>query len=528
MKKNNIITYVIAAVSLLTVGCKKILDINFSPSFPQEVSAELYLSPIQYQIANGYGQDQRIINKFTQAMLGTSTDRASYIWEQHSYPGGVSDVGGVMWRMVYFNHGKNLENLLADSKVSKKYEFTAIGYAIKAFDYQLLTDYHGPIVLDGAYEDRLQFEYKDQPDVYKRVQVWCDSALYFLDQKSMADNTGILSKYDFMYGGNMERWRKFIYGIKALNYARYINKPDFLTNYADSVMKYTSLSFASEADNATVKFTGSSSENSNVYGQDQALLNSTYYNRAGAPILRYLTGGVRGEYEEEAKTSSDPRLSRMLKFGTSATASTDSIYRAALPDGRSANSTVPAVGNFYMFKNTTDFPIMTYSQLQFIRAEVALKKGDLPVAHEAYLNGIRGHMTFVNKYTAVKDENQGTIFNPLEITAAEINSYMDSTEVAQTAAELTLADIMGQKYIALWGWGGYDIWSDLRKYRYDPAIFRQFVTRSGAELAQGSYTYRVRPRFNSEYMWNAEELEKWGGLEANYVITPTWFVLDNY
>ncbi|MGH2624766.1 MAG: SusD/RagB family nutrient-binding outer membrane lipoprotein, partial [Sphingobacterium sp.] len=351
------------------------------------------------------------------------------------------------------------------------------------------------VVLDGAFEDRLQFEYKDQPDVYKKVQVWCDSALYFLSQESFADNTALLAKYDYLYNGNMERWRKFIYGIKALNYARYINKPDFVTNYADSVMKYTSLSFASENDNAAVKFTGTNTDNSNVYGSDQALLNSTYYNRAGVPILRYLTGGVRGEYQDESKSSSDPRLSRMLKFQSA----TDSTYTGALPDGRAqSNAPVPTVGNFYMFKNTADFPIMTYGQMQFIRAEVALKKGDRTAAYEAYLNGIRGHMNFVNKYTAIKDENQSTTYNPVAITEEEITTYMDSTEVAQSAEELTLADIMGQKYIALWGWGGYDIWSDLRKYRYDPVVFRQFQPLSGVQLVHNDYTYRVRPRYNSE------------------------------
>ena len=524
MKLNKILAGCGIALSLLSVGCKKFLDINYSPSFPQEVAGELYLSPIIYQIANGYGQDQRIINKFTQAMLASSTDRASYIWEQHSYPGGVSDVGGVMWRMVYWNHGVNLENLIKETVLNKKYEFAGIGYAIKAFDYQLLTDYHGPIVLDGAFENRLQFEYKDQPDVYPRVQAWCDTALYYFSQTSLADNRALLTKYDYLYSGNMERWKKFVYGIKALNYARYINKPDFLTTYADSVIKYTSLSFTGEGDNATVKFTGTNTDNSNVYGQDQALLNSTYYNRAGQPILKYLTGGVRGEAEDEAKTSSDPRLSRMLKFRAA-----DSIYIGAVPDGRTtANGNVPTVGNFYMFKNAADFPIMTYSQLQFIRAEVALKMENRDLAYEAYRNGIRGHMTFVNKYTAIKDENQSNDYNPLEITNAEINAYLDSTEVAHSPAELTLADIMGQKYIALWGWGGYDIWADMRKYRYDTTIFRQFIPLSGSQLVHNDYCYRVRPRYNSEYMWNAEELLKWGGLEANYVVQPVWFVLNTY
>lgn len=509
-------------LSFLTFGCKKFLDVNFSPSLPQEVTAELYLSPIIYHMANGYAQDQRIINKLTQAMLGSSTDRASYIWEQHSYPGGVSDVGGVMWRMVYYNHGVNLENMINDAIKNQKYEFAAIGYAIKAWDFQILTDYHGPIVIEDLYNpNRLIYDYNDQPDVYKRVQTLCDTALYYLSLKSPIDQTALVQKYDFLYAGNMDRWKKFIHGIKALGYSRYINKPDFVSNYADSVIKYASISFETLADDASVKFTATKVDNSNVYGSDLAYLSSTYYNKPGLPIVNYLTGGVRGEPVEEAKESMDPRLSRMLKFY-----GTDSLYIGATPNGQAANTNLPTVGNHYLFKNKADFPLFTYHQLQFIKAEVAFKMGDKDMAFESYRNGIIGHMNFVNKYSAVTDE---AIFQlPAPITGDEITAYLDTTEVAQSPAELTLADIMGQKYISLWGWGGYDIWTDMRKYKYDTTIFRQFIPLSGSQLVHGDYCYRIRPRFNSEYMWNLEGLEKFGGLEANYVIQPVWFVLDNY
>src|SRR5690606_18814515 len=131
-----------------------------------------------------------------------------------------------------------------DAIKNQKYEFAAIGYAIKAWDFQILTDYHGPIVIEDLYNpNRLIYDYNDQPDVYKRVQTLCDTALYYLSLKSPIDQTALVQKYDFLYAGNMDRWKKFIHGIKALGYSRYINKPDFVSNYADSVIKYASISF---------------------------------------------------------------------------------------------------------------------------------------------------------------------------------------------------------------------------------------------------------------------------------------------
>ncbi|SUI97377.1 Starch-binding associating with outer membrane [Sphingobacterium spiritivorum] len=513
--KSTKILLVVLIVGLLT-SCKKYLDINDNPSFPQDAKAELLLAPIVYQMANGYSQDARIINKFTQGIVGGSSDFNSLVWERHGYIGGVSDVGGVMWRMVYYNHGHNLRVMLEDAIKNEKYEYAAIGYAIKAWGYQMLTDYHGPVILDEALRnDLLKFKYQDQPEVYAKVRQWCDSSLYYMTLKSPLNYSANLNSAsgDNLYRGNMDRWKKFVYGILALQYSHLVNKPEFSSQYADSVIRYADLSFTSAADDAGVKFGGKSPETSNIFGTDGGYLNSTYYSKAGLPILRYLTGGVRGDFEEAAKTSLDPRLSRMLNFRLP-----DSTFIGGTPN--ISNSTVPSVvggGGKFIFKNTVDFPLMTYSQLQFAKAEAMLIKGDRDGAFAAYRNGITAHMSFVSRYAVAEASGEK------EITATEIGLYLASTEVAQTAAELTITDIMGQKYIAQWGWGSLEQWCDLRKYHYDATVFRQYQQIDPSTLVYKKYGYRVRPRYNSEYVWNADELAKWGGLEPDYVTKELWF-----
>jgi hypothetical protein len=107
---------------------------------------------------------------------------------------------------------------------------------------------------------------------------------------------------------------------------------------------------------------------------------------------------------------------------------------------------------------------------------------------------------------------------------------MTSSEVAQNATTLTLADIMGQKYIAQWGWAGQEQWCDLRKWHYRADVFRQFKQLDASEFSAtingvGAYAYRLRPRYNSEYVWNRPELQKWGGLLPTYSYLETWFSL---
>ncbi|QIH31610.1 SusD/RagB family nutrient-binding outer membrane lipoprotein [Sphingobacterium sp. DR205] len=504
-------------------SCKKYLDINENPSNPQLVKAELLLAPIIYQMANGYANDQRQMNKFNQTILGASTVEASLIWERHGFPQ-QSDVGGVMWRMVYFDHGLNLQLMINDAITNKKYEYAAIGYAVKAWGYQMLTDYHGPIILDEALRtQQLSFKYNDQPDVYAKVRVWCDSALYYLDQKSPVDYSANLNskKGDNLFRGNMDRWRKFVYGIRALQYIHLVNKPDFKEKYADSIAYFVDRSFDSPSDDAGVKFDGDKSETANVVSSKFGLYTTSYYNRAGKPIVRYLTGGLRGEPIENPKISTDPRLSRMLMINNPV----DSIYIGGEPNV--SNTTVPNIlgdissgqGKF-IFRDAADFPLMTYAQLQLVKAEAMFIKGDQAKAYDAYIKGIYAHMNFVNKYINTTNEKP--------ITSAEVASYIEGGEIPLTASELTLADIMGQKYIVQWGWGGLEQWCDLRKYHYNTEIFKQFIPLSGSQLTYNDYCYRVRPRYNSEYAWNASELERWGALDPEYIIKPTWFVNSAY
>lgn len=525
MRKSYLIAGLCALLGL--TGCKKYLDINENPSFPQLVKAELLLAPIIFQMANGYSQDQTIINKFTQAIVGSSADDASKIWERHGYRK-ESDVGGVMWRMVYFNHGNNLQLMLEDAISNEKYEYAGIAYAVKAWGFQMLTDYHGPIILDEAFRaGQLRFKYNDQDEVYAKVREWCDSALYYFEKQSPVDYVSGLNseKTDNLYRGNIARWKKFVYGIKATQFNHLINKAEYKSKYADSVIRYVDLSFESSADDAAVRFKGDNSSNSNVVASNYGVYTSTYYSRAGKPIVRYLTGGLRGEGSDDSTYSADPRLPIMLMR----VSTTDSTFKGGEPNV--TNSTIPSilgrtvngvVEGKYIFRNTASFPIMTYAQLQLIKAEAQFIKGDLSGAFTSYRNAVRGHMTFVNSYantTSGQDKS---------ITTDQIDAYLANADyVPQSPSELTLADIMGQKYIVQWGWGGLEQWCDLRKYNYDPEIFKQYIPLTGSQLEYRAYCYRVRPRYNSEYVWNSAELEKWGGLEPEYVTKPTWFVLPN-
>lgn len=92
---------------------------------------------------------------------------------------------------------------------------------------------------------------------------------------------------------------------------------------------------------------------------------------------------------------------------------------------------------------------------------------------------------------------------------------------------------MCQKYIAQWGWGHLEQWMDLRRYHYtdkDPVtgnqVFVGFTTPVNIYPDNATkLVYRIRPRYNSEYVWNRAELDKIGGLAVDYHTKETWITL---
>jgi hypothetical protein len=71
---------------------------------------------------------------------------------------------------------------------------------------------------------------------------------------------------------------------------------------------------------------------------------------------------------------------------------------------------------------------------------------------------------------------------------------------------------------------------DMRRYHYtdiDPSTGDQVYPGFAAPTTlypdnAGKVVQRIRPRFNSEYVWNRPALDAIGGLDADYHTVPLW------
>jgi len=156
----------------------------------------------------------------------------------------------------------------------------------------------------------------------------------------------------------------------------------FTGNGDDMLLQYP----AASTDLADYNFVARSRNNVTLYRQTRfvvALMDGTQFGGAVDPRMsRMLDSAADGKFR-----GLDPNVSA---FGAlTATQQPFNFFGYAGTGGL-------GLPGRYIFDDKSKMPIMTYSQLQFIKAEAALRKGDQATALTAYRNGISSHIDFVN------------------------------------------------------------------------------------------------------------------------------------
>lgn len=506
----------LTGLALTLSSCDEYLDINKNPNNPDQVEAALLLAPIQNQYVLGIQFDGRYLGQYVQnwQASGASSPVNGFIWDNQGYVPS-SDAGGELWRSVYWKGGRNLLNLIDDARAKQKWDYLGVGLVMQAWGWQMLTDLHGEIILSEAYDQdptKNSFNYDTQETVYAKVVELSNEAIKNLSRADGAVSQTSLARGDVLYKGDRSKWKKFAYGLLAINAHHLSNKKGLYK--PDQVIAYVDSAFTSNADDALFTFNGLSTVDASFYGPVRQNL-QVYGQSVFATRLLDGTNPAFGSVK-------DPRLPIMLA------ASGDGQFRGiTLGQGQSTATSVPVptrvvspwgtqlgpnppIGTTgrYIFTDRGPFPLMTYAQLQFIKSEAAFIKGDKATALAAYRKGIEAHLTapYVNA------------------PAADRTAYLANAAVVPTADKLALNQIMLQKYIAQWGWGFLEQWTDLRRYDYNPDVFTGLTLPTSYYINNnGKTVQRLRPRYNSEYVWNADALAKIGGLELDFHTKPLWF-----
>lgn len=534
-------------IMLVITSCnKKIEDAYPNPNAPVVVPIETILPGViggltAFNSAAGtnYGvqPDDVLLGRYIQYWGSTTSG------ENYGSMGGTinSDNTGAIWATFYYGHGGNLNRIIEWGTEQQKWDFVGVGYAIRAWGWLELTNQYGDAILKEAFNTSLtQFHYDTQPEIYDACREACYNALNNLNRTDGNVNNANLAQSDaYFMQGNIDKWKKFVYGILARSYIDLSNKANFVTGgYADSAIKYANLSMKTNADNALCTFSALNSSNgfNSYFGPTRSNIGTV---RQGAYIADLMSGlnpgAFAGVFDPRCWYILSENQSNTFKgftpwLGTSGlTASTYPKNFWRHPTYNSTTGTNDSAR--YVYNNEGPWPMMTASEMQFTIAEAALRKGDNTTALAAYINAISLNFDMLTTTYSYK------IPASKVITPAMKTAYMTNPAIVPaTPAGLKLRHIMLQKYIALYGWGVHQTWTDMRKFHYTggyptavDTVYAGFTPPPTSPINylvstnNGKWVYRCRPRYNSEYLYNIPELTRIGALNNDYNTYECWF-----
>ncbi len=553
MKNKRYITTLLAitifAIGVITLAScsKKFEEAYLNPNNPVEGAIEAILPNVINQMTSvaappagggggAYGTAVDAVNmaRYIQFWNAVGTN------DNYDQMGGVFgtgvDVTGGVWAMHYYGIGANAKFIISRGIQQQKWDYVGVAHAIFAYSWLTLTEQYGEVILKEAFDaSKNTFKYDTQAEVFDSVRVMCDNAITYLNRTDGNVSASNLKLGDaYFLGGDVAKWKKFVYGIKAKTFAHLSNKAIYGSKgYADSVIKYADLSLSTNADNATQRWAGGNfSGTNNYYGPFRGNIGSI---RQSAFIANLLSGTST---ESPFSGVFDPRTPYLINENTNGT------YRGVVPNlgtsglavadqpktfwrqpFASTSTAVPDSGR-YIFNNLAPFPVLTAADIQFMKAEAAFRKGDKALALLAYTKGVN------LSFDLLVTEYQTRVPANLRISDATRNAYFANTKVIPSSpAGLNLTMIMLQKYIALYGYGFHETWTDMRRFHYidlDPSTGKQVY--AGFTLPttltifnNGKLAYRSRPRYNSEYLYNIPALQSIGALESDYHTKEHWF-----
>ncbi len=446
IKKISISVLLAASLLLLNTSCEDWLDVNQNVDAPAYVEGYLYLAGIEQQYQGLYW-DIRAAGPLTQ-MMGTTT----YTYYAEHYTTVGNDNGAEQWRMVYWNQGMNLENMINQSVANEEWTLAGIGYAIKAFSWDQMTKYHGELILKDAFvPGLLSHRYDYQDTIYTAVRNWAYKAIEYLEMTDNNDYGTRISGNDYIYGGKKDLWIKFAYGVIVRNLTSLTNKTDFSTAYAQELITAAGKSFTSNADNATLTIggggaTAANSNYNNFWGTSRANLSRSYFQHEYA--VQVLTGTVpkydqttgnkiasvptntyypyqpadkqiicdtnvmaTGHYDPRVAvklgTTSDPTydnmdvinsIKRNKYYGGAFSSTTGPIGTAPSFYGRNATGSTTLDGSGrWLYRDDAPYILMTSAELKFCLAEAYWKLGMKAEAFEAFKSGVKARPGVLGK-----------------------------------------------------------------------------------------------------------------------------------
>jgi len=448
MKQSIKLLFVFVLTTLMALGCSDYLDINEDPNNPTSAPIEGLLYQTTFESTRNTQRVGSTTSFFVQHFASPNTATSTDIHEPVSYGG--------TWSSLYNNIG-DLVILIEQANELGAPHYSGVAKVLRAYNLSLLVNMFGDVPYSEAFSSEiLQPTYDDSGDIYTVILQDISDAITELNA---AESAASPSGDDMIFGGDRAAWTRTAYSLQA----RFLNHYSKLGSYdPGAVLDAVDNGFSSSDEDFEMAFFDDSNASNNPWHR-------VAVNNAGLLLggwlseqtVDHLNGETYGVFDpridfitEPVSVQSDPRFGEYV--GT-----TNGAGRGNDPE--QGVRAVLSVDSYYAAEPTTPLENMTFAELKFIEAEAALADNQDIRAYEAYEAGIRAHM------------------EKLGVDPADIDNYWNDPVVSVGSGNLTIDEIMKEKYIATFL--NPETWNDARRYDYQYADFEAPVNSAlGGEM----------------------------------------------
>jgi len=464
--KKHIYIIMCGMLAITLASCQDWLDINTDPDTPITVTLDQALPPAIFYAAQ-LCYDHAEYGVYMSQALTTAgkSQTGSYPYSQGWEFLGVNR--HPMWRRHFYDLGANIQKLneMAETQGSLNYEL--IGRTLMLHSTIFTTDVFGDMPRSEAYL-KTSPKYDSQAEVYEWLFEEADELAKLYQDPEWTNGKNALpisATTDRLYQGDMQKWAAF---EKALRCRLWLRKLPNWDNTPATCQKIIQMVDEVLADpnwqEPQYYYPGGLTESNCPWGAYAPVINAweSRGNRLASSIpTTFFAYAILGCYAVPGTTvkyALDPRAEMIMSPRNDAGGTTamrwlesnigmdNSMKVTYYPDLFAGNGHNPYT------QNTGYTPLITQEELLFIKAEAQYWSGDKAGAYETTLEAVRHNM---NRY-GVQQEG---------LSGAAKTRYERYFEVRLPgAAQFTIADLMQQKYVAMYLLP--EQWTDMRRYNY--------------------------------------------------------------
>jgi hypothetical protein len=412
--------YIFIALFAFTSACTDdVLDkIDTNPNNPTAVPDNMLLtSIITTSVFSVSGTD---LAWYSSVFVEHTTGVHGQLEQGDKRTGVNATIGNNTWNTLYAGVLADIEVLIKQATEAGNSHYAGIAKVMKAYNLGIATDLWGRIPYSEAIKgsENTTPKYDNQQDIYTALQTILDEAIADLAKSSVASPAGD----DMLYGGDVTKWTKTAWALKARYYNR-LSKVD-PNGSATNALTAIGNAYSDASENCIFTSFTTASTGEHPWFQES---NDRSHHAVSQTFGNLLTG------------LNDPRLNTFV-------GEIPAGGRVYAPNGSAQND---QSGNLYsrassaIVNATAPLQLVTFDEMKFIEAEANLRLGNQAAANTAYQAAVTAAMT-----------RQG-------VATADITTYLAQASVSP--ANVTLNEIITQKYISFWLFQPIEAYNDYRR-----------------------------------------------------------------